>query len=303
MSDIIFHHYALSPFSEKIRRILAIKQLPWCAVDQPLMMPKPDLVALTGGYRRIPVLQIGADVYCDTALIARRLDALYPHNPLLPAAQAGLIGMLEDWADHRLFFQCVPPVIVALYDALPAGFLDDRAAMSPAMTKDGMFKAAPQAWAQARLSLDRLETQLRGQPYLLGDSFTLADAACYNPVWFLKNDPALFAEVMARPALAAWFKRIESVGDATITAMSPAAALAVARASTPVKMDAASVATGGEYRLGDEVAIAADDYGPEQSHGRITALGADSITIERDDPALGAVAVHFPRAGYRVVKR
>ncbi len=112
MSAIIFHHYPLSPFSEKIRRILAYKGLPWCSVQQPLMMPKPDLVALTGGYRRIPVLQIGADVYCDTALIARRLDELYPAKPLLPPAQAGLIGMVEDWADHRLFFQCVPPVIV-----------------------------------------------------------------------------------------------------------------------------------------------------------------------------------------------
>ena len=78
MAEIIFHHYALSPFSEKIRRILAFKGLLWRAVDQPLMMPKPDLIALTGGYRRIPVLQIGADVYCDTALIARRLDTLYP---------------------------------------------------------------------------------------------------------------------------------------------------------------------------------------------------------------------------------
>lgn len=302
MSDIIFHHYALSPFSEKIRRILAIKRLPWCSVDQPLMMPKPDLVALTGGYRRIPVLQIGADVYCDTALIARRLDALYPAVPLLPAAQAGLVSVIEDWADHRLFFQCVPPVIVALYDALPQGFLDDRAAMSPALTKDGLFKAAPQAWGQARLSLDRLEAQLTGKTYLLGDTFTLADAACYNPVWFLKNDPALFADAMARPALAAWFRRIESVPDAAITPMSPAAALAAARDAQPVKLPSMAIA-GLDYQLGDEVAVAADDYGPEQTSGRVTAISADSITIERQDAALGAVAVHFPRAGYRVVKR
>lgn len=303
MSAIIFHHYPLSPFSEKIRRILAYKGLPWCSVDQPLMMPKPDLVALTGGYRRIPVLQIGADVYCDTALIARRLDALYPAKPLLPANQAGLIGMVEDWADHRLFFQCVPPVIVALYDALPPGFLDDRAAMSPALTKDGLFKAAPQAWSQARLSLAHLDAQLSDKPYLFGDAFTLADAACYNPVWFLKNDPKLFAEAMARPALAAWFQRIEAMPDPTITVMSPTAALEAAKAATPLR-PAAAVASGeAGVAPGDEVAIAADDYGPEQTAGKVTAITADSITIERQDAALGAVAVHFPRAGYRVVKR
>lgn len=303
MSAIIFHHYPLSPFSEKIRRILAYKGLPWCSVDQPLMMPKPDLVALTGGYRRIPVLQIGADVYCDTALIARRLDALYPAKPLLPAAQAGLIGMVEDWADHRLFFQCVPPVIVALYDALPAGFLDDRAAMSPALTKDGLFKAAPQAWSQARLSLAHLEAQLVDKAFLFGEQFSLADAACYNPVWFLKNDPDLFAEVMARPALAAWFARIEALPNPTITDMSAAAALEAARSAEPVKHTSSLPADEAGVALGNEVGVVADDYGPEQTTGRVSAIARDSITIERQDTALGTVAVHFPRAGYRVVKR
>lgn len=303
MSEIIFHHYALSPFSEKIRRILALKGLPWRSVDQPIMMPKPELVALTGGYRRIPVLQIGADVYCDTALIARCLEARYPSPDMLPAAQTGLIGMIEDWADHRLFFQCVPPVIKSIFEQLPPGFLDDRAAMSPALTKEGLFKAAPQAWVQAQLSLDRLERQLTGTTFLLGEHFTLADAACYNPVWFLQNDAALFAEVQARPALLAWFKRIEAVPDAAVQELSAAEALAVARDSKP-RVASASTAVGGlDYAVGDQVAVTADDYGPEQTAGRITAISAESVTIERDDPTLGAVAVHFPRAGYRVVTR
>ncbi len=303
MAEIIFHHYALSPFSEKIRRILAVKGLPWRSVDQPIMMPKPELVALTGGYRRIPVLQIGADVYCDTALIARCLEARHPSPGVLPAQQAGLIGMIEDWADHRLFFQCVPPVIRAIFEQLPAGFLDDRAAMSPALTKDGLFNAAPQAWAQAQLSLDRLERQLTGTDFLLGEHFTLADAACYNPIWFLKNDAALFAEVQARPALAAWFKRIEAVPDATVQEMTTAQSLAVARDSKPLAPTSDAALSGLDYAIGEQVAVTADDYGPEQTSGRLTAISAESVTIEREDPALGAVAVHFPRAGYRVVKR
>ena len=302
MAEIIFHHYALSPFSEKIRRILAFKGLPWRSVDQPIMMPKPELVALTGGYRRIPVLQIGADVYCDTALIARCLETRYPSPGILPAAQAGLVGMIEDWADHRLFFQCVPPVIKAIFDQLPPGFLDDRAAMSPALTKEGLFAAAPQAWAQARLSLDRLERQLTGSQFLLGERFTLADAACYNPVWFLNNDPALFAEVEARPALLAWFKRIEAMPNAPVQDMTTAQSLIAARDGTPVASPASAVITGLDFAIGDQVTVTADDYGPERTSGRVTAVSAESVTIERADPTLGAVAVHFPRAGYRALK-
>ncbi len=78
MPDIILHQYATSPFSEKIRLVLGAKGLTWNAVEIPPILPKPDLLALTGGYRRTPVMQIGADIYCDTALICDVLDRLAP---------------------------------------------------------------------------------------------------------------------------------------------------------------------------------------------------------------------------------
>ena len=57
-TELILHHYAMSPFAEKIRAILGYKGLSWRSVDIPVVMPKPDLTALTGGYRKTPVLQI-----------------------------------------------------------------------------------------------------------------------------------------------------------------------------------------------------------------------------------------------------
>ena len=65
--QIILHHYPMSPFAEKVRLIFGFKGLSWASVHIPNVMPKPDLIALTGGYRKTPVLQIGADIYCDTA--------------------------------------------------------------------------------------------------------------------------------------------------------------------------------------------------------------------------------------------
>jgi glutathione S-transferase len=79
MSDLILHHYPDSPFSEKVRLILGAKKLAWKSVRIPVIMPKPDVLALTGGYRRTPLLQIGADIYCDTALIC---DVLQHRQPL-----------------------------------------------------------------------------------------------------------------------------------------------------------------------------------------------------------------------------
>ena len=106
MADLILHHYPMSPFAEKVRLMLGYKQLPWRSVITPNMMPKPDLTPLTGGYRRIPVLQIGADVYCDTALCARVIEALQPAPTLYPAS-APLAPAAAAWADANLFWQAI----------------------------------------------------------------------------------------------------------------------------------------------------------------------------------------------------
>ncbi|WP_437303442.1 glutathione S-transferase family protein [Sorangium sp. So ce388] len=303
MAEIILHHYPLSLFAEKIRRILAYKKIAWRSVEQPMMAPKPDLTPLTGGYRRIPVLQIGADVYCDTARIARRLEQLQPEPACLPADQAGVAALVEDWADHRFMSQVVPPVVVELLPVLPPGILIDRAAMSPAMSEDVVRRAAPHALGQARLSLDRLESQLHGRPFLLGDAFSIADAACFHPVWFLKRSARLSAEIEARPALAAWFARVEGFGPGDVRPMTAAEALAIARASEPADVAGGESAAGEELRPGDAVTITADDYGPEESRGVVVRLSASEITVRRRDPAVGEIALHFPRAGYRIRKQ
>jgi glutathione S-transferase len=115
MSDLILHHYPQSPFAEKMRLILGYKKLSWQSVLAPMTMPKPNLIALTGGYRRIPVLQIGADVYCDTALICDVLEHIAPEPTLYPDAQKGLARTVAQWADTTLF------QVAMAYNFQPAG--------------------------------------------------------------------------------------------------------------------------------------------------------------------------------------
>ncbi len=301
MAEIILHHYPLSPFAEKVRRVLACKQLPWRSVEQPIMAPKPDLTPLTGGYRRIPVLQIGADVYCDTALIVRVLEKLQPAPACVPAGLAGAAALIEDWADHRLFMQTVPPVVVALVDHLPPGFLADRADMTPAFTREALMAAAPQALAQALISLDRLDAQLSHTPFILGDAFTVADAACFHPVWFLQHGGDLFAAVRERPALSRWFDQIAGFGAGSSVPLSNAEALAIARDARP--LDVTGGCAGSGYDAGEQIAIVADDYGREQTVGSVIRANPEEIVVLRHDPLVGEVAVHYPRAGYRFERR
>ena len=103
MTEPILHHYANSPFSEKIRLIFGLKRMAWRSVFIPSIMPKPDVLALTGGYRKTPFLQIGADIYCDTALMARVIDGLQPEPPLYPESIA-LAAQFAQWADSTLFW-------------------------------------------------------------------------------------------------------------------------------------------------------------------------------------------------------
>ena len=88
MAEIILHHYATSAFSERVRLALGLKALSYGSVTIPAAMPKPDLLPLTGGYRRTPVLQIGADVYCDTNLILPTLERIAGGPTLYPQRHA-----------------------------------------------------------------------------------------------------------------------------------------------------------------------------------------------------------------------
>ena len=110
MTDIILHHYDTSPYAEKVRTGLGLKGLAWASVELPVIMPKPNLTTLTGGYRKTPVLQIGADIYCDSQLIMRELERRYPSSELLSSRprrsrRACLVGRedyVQSGCEHRV---------------------------------------------------------------------------------------------------------------------------------------------------------------------------------------------------------
>ena len=300
MPDILFHHYDSSPFSEKVRVCFGIKQLAWGAVDQPVIMPKPELVALTGGYRRIPVMQIGADIYCDSQLIVRELDRRYPTPSLFPYGDAGLAHANGLWADRIVFPAAVAIIFGGLGDKVPSAFIEDRTKLTGrAFDPAAMQAAIPHMQAQLRANVALLADQLAdGRAFLGGDQPGLVDANAYYNLWFIRAayPPAasLFDDL---PHVFAWLERVRAIGHGQPSAVSREEALAIARASEPL---AGTIAPQDAALAGKHIAIAADDYGRDAIEGVLVGSSEHHLAIRREDPRTGEVVVHFPRIGYTV---
>jgi glutathione S-transferase len=304
MSELIFHHYPSSPFSEKVRLILGYKQLAWKSVLIPRIMPKPDVLALTGGYRRTPILQIGADIYCDTALICDVLEHREPQPTLYPAPHKGLARVLAQWADGTLFWAAMgynlsPAGAAALFAGRPPeeakAFAADRGAMRTGMTTP----RAGDATAAYKSYLRRLADMLEQQPFLLGQAPCVADFAAYHPLWFSRVvNPTMGTILDATPGVIAWMDRLHALGHGQMEKFDAAAAIAVAAAAQPMPLGDEAFQDEHDIALGSRVTIAAETFGQEPTEGILRAATRTRYTIERSDERAGTLYVHFPRIGF-----
>ena len=293
----------MSPFSEKIRKIFAHKNAKWHAVEQPNIAPKPNLTPLTGGYRRIPVMQIGAHVYCDTKLIVREIEARMPAPALTPPALVGIAEIIADWSDHRLFTQVAGPTIMEMISLLSPEFIEDRAAMSEGFSSRNLTDAAPFMREQFTQACLRLNKQLSHTPFLLGDVFTLADAAVFHVINFASLAPTQNSIVEQFESLMLWRNRVREMGQGQRQDLDPQAALDLAKSLTPdMTPPHDSVESLHGLSIGQMVRVQADDYGRETTDGVIAWQRADEVALIRDDAQLGQLLIHYPRAGYRITK-
>ena len=303
MPEIILHQYVNSPFSEKIRKIFAHKKVTWRSVEQPVIMPKPKLIPLTGGYRRIPVLQIGADIYSDTGVIIRKIDEMNPAPSIYPAGLEAACHTMNIFADRRLFWSTTPVIFEKLGAMVPPEFIADRSKMMEGANFNDIRIQAPDARNQLRAYLDILDRQLKDTSFLLGNSFSLADAACFHPVWFLRAEPSSFAIAQKFTNLMRWFDRVDAMGYGNVSPMDPDEALKIARESTPATREHADEGDPNGLKPGMKVAVTPDDYGFDPVVGTIVSSSAYEIAIRREDADLGAIVNHFPKIGFRIAMR
>ncbi len=312
MADLILHHYPMSPFAEKIRAVLGYKQLAWKSVFIPNVLPKPDVVALTGGYRKTPFLQIGADIYCDSALICDVLEHVQPERPLFPEGSKGLARIVADWADSALFrtsmaYNFQPASMGQLFGRAPPevakAFGEDRKAMNV-----NTIRVRPQDGTSAyRSYLRRIASMLEEQEFLLGAVPCVADFAVYHCLWFTRTQvPALAGIFDATPWVLDWLDRMAAFGHGQPQKFSAADAIAISAAATPAEpghiLKAEPFQDDHGIPLGSQVTVAPESFGTDPTAGELIAATRTHYSLRRSDARAGTVHVHFPRVGYVLKK-
>ena len=302
MAELILHHYDISPYAEKIRLCFGLKRLAWRSVIVPMVLPKPNLMPLTGGFRRTPVLQIGADIYCDTLGIAMELDRRYPEPPLLPESGAGFDGILATWAERVLMWPTARYVTGMNRDALSEPFFADRSVMRghPTPTMAQVAAGLPHQEGQLHLMLGWVEDLLAGERlYAPGRMPRLADFALYQRLWWLKALEGKAAHALAGyPRMRDWIGRIEAIGHGERSELTPQEALRIASDAAPDPTPFAGSSDG--FRPGVRIRVATEDFALDPVEGEIVYVTREAVAIRREDPEVGRVHVHFPRLGYEV---
>lgn len=307
MHDIILHHYPESPFSEKIRLLLAYKSQSYQAVTIPIIMPKPDLMPLTGGYRKTPVMQIGADIYCDTAIICKVIDRLCPGDTIYPAGSQATDTAAAHWTDTFFFRVCVAMAFQpralenhALFqdEEAAAAFMADRAKLTAGSTQLTMDLETASPYFLGHLQ--RLDNQLEASEFLRGDRPTILDFSTYHCCWFVHNNEAIRDAFSPFKRVLAWFERMSCFGPGDLTELKGAAALEIARNASPSSVSKSALSGLDQEQIGDEVEVMPIDYGFQPVRGKLQLSSLEELIVRREDEQVGEVAVHFPRLGFKL---
>ena len=305
MSELILHHYDFSNFSEKIRLIFGLKKLAWHSVEIPSHLPKPNYTPLTGGYRRTPALQIGADVYCDTHLIARELESRYPQHSLYGESEQTLnqatSECLAAWAEGALLWPAALYITGLHADKFPKSFHDDRAALhhKPQPSIEAVHNSGLKYFQEMCVQLARIEALLaHDKPFLLGETLTLADLTVYGAPWLLETVGGKSAVIDDLPKTRRWLANVAQYGHGNMHVMDANRAISIANDTAP-ETPASSTELPVGFSLGDSVKVSPrDEHSP--AGGKLVAIDEHAIVIRVDNALVQNIHVHFPRVGYRL---
>jgi len=307
MSDFILHHYPFSPYAEKTRAILNYTGIDYLSVIHSEMPPRKYVEGLAGDYARIPVAQIGSDIFCDTKIICAEL-ARISNKSELDYYQAN--QEVKDFVQHvegKIFFASVlssgsPQARKKMLQQMGwlnvAKFVFDRINMMRTATTKNMIKMN-EAKNILREHLVSMESRLQDD-FIFGDKPNIADFAAYPGLWLIR-DIGEHRFINNYPKICAWMDRMKQLGPCQSEEITGEAAWDIARNTSPCVIDSRTGTHSGD--IGKQVAIGPSDYRQSKTVGILCFEDDVSWVIERESERVGRVHVHFPKENYICVKK
>ncbi|KAL2053688.1 hypothetical protein ABVK25_005992 [Lepraria finkii] len=218
-NDIVFFHYQFSPFARKVILYLTLRGIDYAQCLQPVYLPREDIDALGVKYRRIPIMSIGRDIYCDTRLILQKLEEKFPNGALGASQpdQKAVEKLLESWTvDGGIFMraaQTIPPEMPLLKNPK---FIKDREDYTGRSWSQKYVKdLQPEGITHVRDGFEFLEKGLLadGRQWILKtEKPSLADIEAIWPfhwVLDLKSLPPTLVSKEIYPKVYAWIDRFK----------------------------------------------------------------------------------------------
>ena len=304
MSEPILHHYWQSPFAHKIRLVLGLTDFSWRSVEIPRIPPKPLLIPLTAGYRRTPVLQCGADVFCDTQNIVKAIGDLTDDHRLIPESERGKILTFTDWIDGTVFNLAARVILTSAMGTAPPEFIQDRAGLyfGSNWTPNGLKGELPGVILQLSAHLKSIDQGLSGSGGFMTEVLSYADISIAYIAWFIRgrweHGPIFLKQF---PNIERIEQEINEQTTECYDNLTAEAALAIAHDSISRSPNGVQSQIGCFMHEGMRVSIKpqADTSDPSVV-GQLRYLDDIRVSIDHNAPEVGDVVVHLPIAGYQI---
>ena len=259
---------------------------------------------LTAGYRRTPVLQSGADVYCDTQNIVRALTEITDNHQLLPTDLSGKILAFTDWADGAVFNLAARVVLTSALDTAPPEFIQDRGGLyfGPNWTPEGLRSQLPGVILQLAAHLNSIDSGLGAQGGFMSNDLSYADVTIAYLAWFIRGRWDQGPEFLQQFANIERIEReVHEAVREVYEDLSAEDALKIAANSESQSPSGVTKQCGVTLKQGMQVAIKpqAETSDPPVV-GRLRYLDRIRVSIDHHAPEVGDVVVHLPIAGYQI---
>ena len=223
---ITLYQFEVSPFCDKVRRVLHWKKQPYEVHEVSLWQALTQLRRLNP-VGKLPCLEHDGRFIADSSEIALYLEERFPTPPLLPEdpVERALCHVLEDWADESLYFyemrlrfgtpenakRWLP--VLAAHDAAPFRALAARILpriFAWQLRQQGIGRKSTAAvLADLERHLSAVATLLDGREFLVGDALTLADISVFAQLFCIRGSSEGAVVIEKEPTVVSWMARVD----------------------------------------------------------------------------------------------